>query len=114
VVQEAPSRTPSTATITEIRGPIEQEVEGSQDSTPEEGSIGESESVSILRSFIASRADYGASANCVSISSEGHRNRGYTLNARNTCDDSSLGRWRVDTLTGKVYRQRADGRFLDP
>ena len=117
VVQEAPAPTaPVTTTISEIRGPVEAEEENAtvENRPPGEGTIGEADSVSILRGFIGSRAEYGVASECVDISSEGYRNRGYTLNARNRCEDSSLGRWRVDTLTGKVYLQRRDGRFLSP
>ncbi len=83
-------------------------------SSPKRGEIGESEAVARLRAFIGSRSDYGASYDCVTVSSQGYKNQGYTLNARNRCEDSSLGRWRVDSLTREVFRQREDGRFLRP
>lgn len=76
--------------------------------------MGESESLATLRSYIASRGDYAVPADCVSVSSEGYKNRGYTIRATDRCRDKSLGKWRVDTLTREVFRQREDGRFLRP
>src|SRR5688500_10781317 len=105
VVREAPppARPPLTNATPPGARPVEiQEVEQERS---EGETIGEEESMSILRGFIGSRGEYGATSDCVSITSEGYRNRGYTLNALNRCDNRSLGRWRVDTLTGRVYLQ---------
>ena len=114
VVREAPP--PAQPPVTNANPPVARavEIQEVEEERAEGEAIGEEESMSILRSYIGSRGEYGATSDCVSITSEGYRNRGYTLNALNRCDNRSLGRWRVDTLTGKVYRQRRDGRFLDP
>lgn len=124
VVTEGESRT---ATTSEIRGPVDAAVEDEEpivaretapsktvtDEVPR-GVLSEEESVATLRGYISGRADYGVSRDCLSIVSRGYSNRGYNLEARDRCDDKSLGRWRVDTQTARVYRQKADGRYLSP
>ena len=67
-----------------------------------------------LRGYITSRQDYGVSADCLVISSQGYRNVGYTLQAYDRCGQSSLGQWRVDSKTREVFRRRGDGRYLRP
>ena len=78
------------------------------------GELGESETIAVLRDYIGSRAEYASPSDCLVIASEGYKNRGYTLSVRNRCDGHSFGRWRVDTLTREVFRQRPHGRFLKP
>lgn len=70
-----------------------------------------------LASFISESRYYGGDSSCVSISSRGYANRGYTLEARASgCagQPDRVERWRVDSLSGEIFRQRADGRFLRP
>ena len=78
------------------------------------GEISESEAMSLLRNYIGTRDQYGSSVDCVTVGSEGYKNRGYTLYARDKCDNHSFGRWRVDALTREVFREKSDGRFLRP
>jgi hypothetical protein len=134
---------PASATIGEIRGPVEdvapppiqapaaepppvvrvvpqpsQAVQTDDTPSPQPrertGEISESDAMSTLRGFITSRQDYGVSADCLVISSQGYRNVGYTLQAYDRCGESSLGQWRVDSKTREVFRRRGDGRYLRP
>lgn len=77
------------------------------------GEISDSEAVGVLRSYISSR-DYGVSTDCLSVNSRGYRNVGYDLQASDSCTGRSIGRWRVDSKTREVFRQRPDGRYLRP
>jgi hypothetical protein len=101
-VQPAPTR--SDPAPAPVRRPVTRDAE-----------ISESEAVGTLRSFVTSRNPYGIASNCVGIASRGYRNVGYTLEVVDTCNDSRLlGRWRVDSKTREVFRQREDGRYLRP
>lgn len=124
VVEEAPPPAttatrvaPSAAVIPPLRvetaPPLR--IEPASPREPEsEGTLTEPQAIATLRNYITGRDDYGVSSSCLVITSQGYKNRGYTLEAHDRCGDDSVGRWRVDTLTGRVYRQRADGRYLDP
>jgi hypothetical protein len=77
--------------------------------------ISESEAIGTLRSFVTSRDPYSVAPNCIGVASRGYKNVGYTLDVVDTCRDSRpLGRWRVDSKTREIFRQREDGRFLRP
>jgi hypothetical protein len=79
------------------------------------GEISESEAVGTLRSFIERSDPYGIAADCVGVASRGYENVGYTLEVVDTCSGGRmLGRWRVDSKTREVFRQRGDGRYLRP
>jgi len=78
------------------------------------GEIDESEAVSTLRGYLVTRNYYQTGAGCLTVSSEGYSNVGYTLSVRDRCGSRSLGRWRVDAKTREVFRQQEDGRFLRP
>lgn len=83
------------------------------------GEISETEAASTLHGYITSRNYYdGVSGNCLAIRSHGYRNVGYTLSVWDGCVSGGgsrmLGRWRVDSKTREVFRQRDDGRFLRP
>lgn len=76
--------------------------------------IGVSEAISTLRSFVTSRDYYGVGANCIAVGSLGYQNTGYNLEVRDSCGSKTLGRWRVDSKTREIFRQREDGRYLRP
>jgi hypothetical protein len=83
------------------------------------GEISEAEAGSTLRGYINSSNYYdGVSGNCLSVRSHGYRNVGYTFSVWDGCVSGGgsrmLGRWRVDSKTREVFRQRDDGRFLRP
>jgi hypothetical protein len=88
--------------------------------TPEPGGeISESEAGSTLRRYINSSNYYdGVSGDCLSIRGHGYSNVGYTFSVWDGCVSGGgsrmLGRWRVDSKTREVFRQREDGRFLRP
>ena len=99
-----------TGTIIEIR---EESGVGEQD--PPEGRLSEEQAVSTLVDWVRTNDHYEAADDCIRPRSLGFENRGYTIELISTCDsDDLLGRWRVDTLTGSVYEQKADGRYLSP
>ncbi len=82
---------------------------------PRQNEISESEAVSTLRGFLTAREFYKVPADCVAIASRGYNNAGYTVDVLDTCAGSSLlGRWRVDSKTRELFRQREDGRYLRP
>ncbi|HYC59990.1 MAG TPA: zinc-ribbon domain-containing protein [Thermoanaerobaculia bacterium] len=88
---------------------------------PEEpvgGEISEGEASGVLRGHLASNNPYDVAANCLQVRSGGYRNVGYTFSVWDTCVSGGgsrmLGRWRVDSKTREVFRQRDDGRFLRP
>lgn len=84
-----------------------------------QGEITESEASSVLRGHLAGANPYqGVSGNCLQIRGLGYRNVGYTFSVWDACVDGGgsrmLGRWRVDSKTREVFRQRDDGRYLRP
>jgi hypothetical protein len=82
---------------------------------PPEGRVSEAQAVSTLLAWVRTNDHYQAADDCIRPRSLGFRNRGYTIELISACDsDRLLGRWRVDTLTGRVYEQKADGRYLSP
>lgn len=83
------------------------------------GEISESEASSILRGHLAGSNPYdGVSGSCLQVRSLGYRNVGYTFSVWDACVEGGgsrmLGRWRVDSKTREVFRQRDDGRYLRP
>ena len=82
------------------------------------GEITESEATSVLRGHLAGANPYGVSSSCLQISSLGYSNTGYTFSVWDACIEGGgsrmLGRWRVDSRTREVFRQRDDGRFVRP
>lgn len=82
---------------------------------PRRSEIGEPEAIATLRGFLTAREFYKVPADCVTIASRGYRNAGYTLDVVDSCASSRLlGRWRVDSKTREIFRQREDGRYLRP
>lgn len=79
-----------------------------------EGEISEEEAVATLQGFLDARNYYNIDNSCVSVRSLGYQNAGHTLEVSDRCNSRSLGRWRVDSKTRELYRQRADGRYLQP
>ena len=88
--------------------------------TPEEprGEITEGEASAVLRGHLASNNPYDVASNCLQVRSGGYRNVGYTFSVWDSCVSGGgsrmLGRWRVDSKTREVFRQRDDGRYLRP
>jgi hypothetical protein len=83
------------------------------------GEISEGEATNVLRGFITSRNYYdGVSPECVQVRGSGYRNVGYGFTVWDGCVSGGgsrmLGRWRVDSKTREVFRQRDDGRYLRP
>jgi hypothetical protein len=91
------------------------EQEEANDSPRREGEISEAEALDTLRFYMTRNDSYDVADRCLSLRSQGYKNRGYTFEVHDSCRGNRLlGRWRVDTKTGEVYRQRADGRYLSP
>lgn len=78
------------------------------------GEISEEEAISTLRGYINTRDYYRVGRECISVVSSGYQNVGYTMDVHDSCAGRRLGRWRVDSKTREVFRQREDGRFLRP
>lgn len=76
--------------------------------------ITQSEAESALRSYLASSNYYQLDAGCIGASTTEYRNAGYTIDVRDSCGSRPLGRWRVDSKTREIFRQRPDGRYLRP
>lgn len=82
--------------------------------SPREGEVSEEEAVATLQGFLDARNYYKIDASCVSVSSAGYKNEGYTLDVRDRCESRPLGRWRVDSKTRELFRQRGDGKYSRP
>lgn len=93
--------------------PARREPEPDERRTPQ-GEITQSQAAATLRGYIAGRAELGVSGDCLEVSTVEYKNRGYTMNAADRCDEKSLGRWRVDSLTREIFRQQSDGRYVRP
>lgn len=106
----APVQTGTLVEVEEPRPAVAPRVE----TPPPAGEIGVSEAMSTVRGFITSRDYYGVGADCIAVSSLGYQNAGYTLEVRDSCASRALGRWRVDSKTREIFRQREDGRYLRP
>lgn len=82
------------------------------------GEISEGEAAGVLRGHLASNNPYDVAGNCLQVRSGGYRNVGYGFSVWDTCvgggGSRMLGRWRVDSKTREVFRQRDDGRYLRP
>jgi hypothetical protein len=89
-----------------------------QQSSSSDGMLDEQGAIIRLRSFLAQNNPYDVPIRCLDIASLGFSNRGYTMQVTQLACGSApartLDRWRVDTLTREVFRQRSDGRFLRP
>lgn len=81
---------------------------------PGEDEISDEEAVATLQGFLDARNFYEIDDSCLSVRSLGYQNAGYTLEATDRCEGRSLGRWRVDSKTRELYRQRADGKYRRP
>lgn len=78
-----------------------------------------SDATATLQSYVRSTRYYGVANECVRVENRGYRNAGYNLEVWHSCPGSGggarlLGRWRVDSKTREVFRQRGDGRYLRP
>nr|MDQ3280298.1 hypothetical protein [Acidobacteriota bacterium] len=81
------------------------------------GEISEGEAAGTLRGY-AGAFYRDVSGSCLQIRSHGYKNVGYTFSVWDACVEGGgsrmLGRWRVDSKTREVFRQREDGRYLRP
>lgn len=97
--------------------PIPQKDEG-RDDAEDESQISESEAVGIARSYVVSRGVYHVAPDCISVSSQGLVNVGYTVDVWDTCEGGGgsrrLGQWRVDAKTGEIFRRDDSGRYREP
>lgn len=80
--------------------------------------LSEAQALDRVLTYVAKTHYYDADGSCVRAHSLGYRNRGYTIELLGVdCadrDDGLLDRWRVDTVTGDVFKQSEDGRYLRP
>lgn len=86
---------------------------------PPRAELTAAEATATLRNYVRSTRYYGVAAECIRVENNGYRNVGYDLEVWHSCPGSSggarrLGRWRVDSKTREVFRQRDDGRYLRP
>ncbi len=84
---------------------------------PSEEISGE-EAVAAVRSYVRSTRYYPVASECIRVENRGYRNVGYTLEVWHSCAGGGasrlLGRWRIDSKTREIFRQRDDGRYLRP
>lgn len=78
------------------------------------GELTASEAVQTLDSYLVGNNPYEADLRCIKIRNLGYRNVGYTLQVFDDCRDRALGRWRVDSKTREIFRQRSNGKYLRP
>ena len=122
VVPAAPSSQPASrpptqplpAPVIRQAGPVPPNVPSTPREEPGEEEISDEEAVATLQGFLDARNFYEIDDSCLSVHSLGYKNEGYTLEARDRCEERSLGRWRVDSKTRELYRQRADGKYRRP
>ena len=117
VTQPAPARTvpaPATQPPRSSPDPVPERRVETPPPAQETSEITVSEAMSSVRAFVTSRDYYGVGADCVGVGSLGYQNVGYTIEVRDTCNQRTLGRWRVDAKTREIFRQREDGRYLRP
>lgn len=79
--------------------------------------ISPAEATATLQNYVASTDFYRVGRECMRVENRGYRNVGYDLEVWDTCANGAsrrLGRWRVDSKTREIFRQRDDGRFLRP
>lgn len=83
-----------------------------------DGEISAAEAEATLRSYVRSSRYYPVAGECIRVENRGYRNVGYNLEVWHSCPGGGvsrlLGRWRVDSKTREVFRQREDGRYLRP
>jgi hypothetical protein len=113
----APRRTPPPAVVRTVPPPPP--AARPAPSPSPSGEISDSQAAATLRSYITSNSYYeGVSGDCVQVRSQGYSNVGYTYAVWDGCvaggGSRMLGRWRVDSKTREVFRQREDGRYLRP
>lgn len=76
-----------------------------------------SQATATLRSYVVATNYYRKGSDCLRVENRGYRNVGYDLEVWDTCAGGGsrrLDRWRVDSKTREVFRQRDDGRYLRP
>ena len=69
-----------------------------------------------LRGYLQSYDPYDVPRDCLEVRIDGYRNAGYTLEVMNACATRpvSIGRWRINTVTRELLRQRSDGTYRRP
>ena len=83
------------------------------------GEISGAEAEATLASYVRSTRYYDVAGECIRVENRGYRNVGYNMEVWHSCPGGGgasrlLGRWRVDSKTREVFRQRDDGRYLRP
>lgn len=79
-------------------------------------SLSEADAADRMRDYLADNSPYAVDSDCLTVRSLGQSNRGYTMEVRDTCHEppALLGYWRVDAVTGDIYRQGENGKFVKP
>lgn len=67
--------------------------------------VGAGATISEAEAILRLRRSLDLPTNCVAVISHGFREGGYDLAAVNSCDHTTLGRWRVDGKSGAVSRR---------
>lgn len=82
------------------------------------GEMSEAQAGVRLSNYVVERNYYEVADECVQVRGLGYKNKGYTFEVWHSCRGGGnprlLGRWRVDSERGEIFRQRPDGRYLDP
>lgn len=111
-----PTTTPIPTATTTTPPPVR--VEPPPAAMPPARTITEAEAAAVLRGYVTSRNYYDVASECVRLNARGYRNEGYAFDIWHACAGGGasrlLGRWRVDAKTREVFRQRDDGRYLQP
>lgn len=116
--QQQPPATQTLPPATQTTPPAQTTAPASSPPTREQ-QLSATTAVDRVRGFITSRNYYdGVADSCVQVRPAEFSNGGYTMQVWHACPGAAgsrlLGRWRVDSKTGEVFRQRDDGRFLSP
>lgn len=108
-------------TIPPAQVATEPRVTGATEPPPEAGPGEMSEAAAGVRlsNYITERDYYEIADECVQVRGLGYKNAGYTFEVWHNCRGGGgqprlLGRWRVDSERGEIFRQRPDGRYLEP
>lgn len=109
-----PPGQPVPAPVIREAGPPPSNVPAAPRDEPGQEEISDEEAVATLQGFLDARNFYDIDDSCLSVRSLGYQNAGYTLEATDRCEGRSLGRWRVDSKTRELYRQRSDGKYRRP
>jgi predicted nucleic acid-binding Zn ribbon protein len=68
------------------------------------GNVNEAEAIRLVRRHLVATA--GIKTDCVALLGHGFTGGGYVVTANNRCENTRLGKWRVNVKTGEVTRAR--------